>query len=160
MTLGVIVFWPFWSFRFVLPLTPFLLFYFTRGVQVLAPHAARIVLVSLIGLNLYDHAGYVKRARAADHVGWLAQARDVDGLLEWINHGGLADDGVLVTTNPGLVYLRTGRKSIAADHPLVGWNRWKQRGVRYIAVLHPLDLPDGEYKVLYRSAGHLWVIQI
>lgn len=160
ITLGVVVLWPFWSFRFILPLTPFLLFYFTRGLQALAPKAVGVVLVSLIGLNLYDHAGYLARVRTASGVGWVAQARDVDGLLEWINNGGLGDDGVLVTTNPGLVYLRTGRKSIASDHPTVEWSRWKQRGVRYIAVLYPLELPHGEVKVLYHSAGHLWVIQI
>ena len=160
ISLTIIVLWPFWSFRFVLPLTPFLLFYFTRGVQVLAPRAVSVVLVSLIGLNVYDHAGYIVRARSAESVGWVAQARDVDALVTWINRGGLGKDGVLVTTNPGLVYLRTGRKGIASDHPLVEWNKWRDRGVRYIAALYPLELPDGKYKLLYHSAGHLWIIQI
>jgi hypothetical protein len=160
IALGIVVLWPFWSFRFIVPLTPLLLFYFTKGIQVLAPRAAGIVLMSLIGLHLYDHAGYLVHARYSGRVGWAEQARDVDALLEWIKLGRLAEDGLLVTTNPGLVYLRTGRKSIASDHPLVEWATWKQRGVRYIAVLYPLELPTGHYKVLYRSPGHLWVVEL
>jgi hypothetical protein len=162
ITLAIIVLWPFWSFRFVLPVTPFLLLYFTRGVQMLAPRAVRVVLLSLIGLNLYDHAGYIAQARTAGSIGWIEQARDVDALLDWINNGGLVDDGLLVTTNPGLVYMRTGRKSIASDHPLMEWGRWKRRGVRYVAVLYATQLPTGaetDFTVLYH-AGHLWVIQI
>ncbi len=160
IALGIIMLWPFWSFRFVVPLTPLLLMYFTRGLQVLAPRAAGIVLMSLIGLHLYDHAGYIVQARSEGSVGWVAQSRDVDELLDWIDRGGLSDDGLLVTTNPGLVYMRTGRRSLASDHPLVEWNTWKQRGVRYVAVLYPLELPSGEYKVLYRSPGHLWVVEL
>jgi Dolichyl-phosphate-mannose-protein mannosyltransferase len=160
MALGIIMVWPFWSFRFVVPLTPLLVFYFIRGIQALAPRAAGIVLLSLIGLHLYDHMGYIIHARSGGRVGWVAQADDVDSLLEWIHRGGLADDGLLVTTNPGLVYMRTGRKSIASDHPLVEWHRWKQLGVRYVAVLYPLDLPAGQHKVLFQTPGHLWVVEL
>ncbi len=144
IALGIIMVWPFWSFRFVVPLTPLLLFYFTRGIHALVPRAAGIVLLTVIGLHLYDHAGYIVHARSMGRVGWVEQARDVDALLEWIQRGGLADDGLLVTTNPGLVYLRTGRKSLASDHPLLEWPTWKQRGVRYVAVLYPLELPSGQ----------------
>jgi hypothetical protein len=162
ITIGVILLWPFWSFRFVIPLTPLLLFYFTKGLQVLAPRAATIALLSLIGLHVFDHAGYIVHARSGGTIGWIAQDRVSDGLLEWINGGGLPNDGLLVSTNPGLVYLRTGRKSLASDHPLLEWKRLKERGVRYVAVLYPLDLPPGEedYKILYRSPGSLWVVEL
>ena len=163
LTLGMIVLWPFWSFRFVLPLTPFLLFYFGRGIQVLAPRAAGIVLLSLLGLNIYDHVGYILHARAGGDVSWIARSREVDALLEWMNTSGLPEDGLLVTTNPGLVYLSTGRRSVASDHPTIDSSRWKERGVRYVAVLYPVDLSTlahREFKVLYHSAGDLWVIEI
>jgi hypothetical protein len=160
LTVAIVVLWPYWSFRFVLPLTPFLFFYLTKGLQLLSPRAASIALLSLIGLNVYDHGGYIVHARADGEVNWLAQAREVDALLEWINRGGLPDDGILVSTNPGLVYLRTGRNSIASDHPMQEWSTWEDRGVRYAAALYPVELPAGKHKVLYRSAGHLWVIQI
>lgn len=160
ITLGIIVLWPFWSFRFIMPLTPFLLFYLVRGLQVLAPRSANLVLVSLMGLNLYDHAGYLVQARSARGAEWIKQSEEVDALLDWINRGGLPDDGVLVTTNPGLVYLKTGRKAIAVDHPEAEWSRLKQRGVRYVAVLYPYELPQGAFKVLYHSAAQLWVVEI
>src|SRR6185369_966259 len=35
LALGMIVLWPFWTFRFVLPLVPFLLGYFASGVETL-----------------------------------------------------------------------------------------------------------------------------
>lgn len=166
IALAMIALWPFWSFRFVLPLTPFLFLYFVRGLQTLVPRAVRIVLLCLIGLNLYDHVGYIVQARdpiRSAGVDWISQARDVDAALDWINRAGLGNDGMLATTNPALVYLRTGRKSIACDHPTVEWCRWKQRGVRYIVALYPLDLPADnrrEYEVLYRGAGWLWVIKL
>jgi hypothetical protein len=160
IALGIIMLWPFWSFRFVIPLTPLIVFYFTKGLQVFSPRAAGIALLSLIGIHLYDHAGYIVHAKSGGDVGWVEQARDVDGLLEFIAHGGLPDDGLLVTTNPGLVFLRTGHKSLASDHPLVEWTSLKQRGVRYVAVLYPLELPAGQYKLLYRSPGHLWVVEL
>ena len=160
IAVGIILLWPFWSFRFVVPLTPLILFYLTRGLQAFAPRAAGITLLSLVGLHLYDHAGYIVHAKSGGRVGWVEQARDADALLEFIAAGGLPDDGLLVTTNPGLVYLRTGHKSLASDHPLVEWPTLKQRGVRYVAVLYPLELPGGQYKVLYRSPGHLWVVAL
>ena len=160
LTLAIVVLWPYWSFRFVLPLTPFLLLYLTRGFQFLTPRASTIALVCVIGLHGYDHARYIVRAQSGGDISWLTQAGEVDGVLDWIKRGGLPDDGVLVTTNPGLVYLRTGRKAIASDHPVQEWSDWKQRGVCYAAALYPVELPEGTHKVLYRSAGQLWVIQL
>ena len=161
LALVIVVLWPYWSFRFVLPLTPFLLLYFARGVQLLAPRAVTIVLLLLIGLHAYDHVGYVARARSTGDISWLTQAREVDAVLEWINRGGLGDEGILVTTNPGLVYLRTGRKAIASDHPIQEWPEWRQRGVRYAAALYPVQLPVGTYKVLFQSSSrHLWVVKL
>ena len=160
ITVAIIVVFPGWSFRYVLPLAPFLIFYLTRGVQLLAPRATGVMLMLLVGLHLSDHAGYIASERTSGRSNWVAQASDADGLLDWINRGGLGADGLLATTNPGLVYMRTGRLSIASDHPLIELSRLKHQGVRYIAVLYPLILPDGDYKVLYRSPGRLVVIQI
>jgi hypothetical protein len=160
LAFGIIMLWPFWSFRFVVPLTPFLFFYFTRGVQVLAPRATVIVLLSLVGLNLFDHAGYILQARSGARIEWAKQAADVDEVLDWISRGGLPDDGVLVATNPGLIYLRTGRKAIAADHPGVEGPLLKLRGARYVACLYPSELPRERVRVLYHSTAGLWVVEI
>jgi hypothetical protein len=160
LAFGIIMLWPFWSFRFVVPLTPFLFFYFTRGLQLLAPRAPVIVLLSLVGLNLVDHAGYILQARSGARMEWATQAKAVDEALDWIGRGGIPDDGVLVTTNPGLVYLRTGRKAIASDHPGNEWPFLKQRGVRYVACLYPSELPLEKVRVLFHSSAGLWVVEI
>lgn len=179
ISLGIIFVWPFWTFRFVLPLTPYLFLYFVVGIQTLAVwltppkrnamldplRIARIALLSIIGLNLSDHARYILQARSSmrsDRVAWLAQAREVDTTLDWMSRN-LDKDGVIATTNPGLVYLRTGRKTISLDRPIDNWSTWRKRGVRYIVCLLAIELPPasaGEYRVLYRSPSRFWVMEI
>lgn len=179
ISLGIVFVWPFWTFRFVVPLTPYFFLYVVVGIQTIAAwltpskhkatldplRIARIALLCIIGLNLSDHAGYILQARdsaRSDGVGWLAQAREVDAALDWMNRN-LEDQGVIATTNPGLVYLRTGRKTVSLDRPIDNWSAWRKRGVRYIVCLLAIELPPaspGEYKVLYQSPSRFWIIGI
>ena len=72
-------------------------------------------------------------------------------------------EGVVATTNPGLVYLRTGHKTLSFDRPLEDWSVWRSRGVRYVACFVSVELPvpsHGGYKLLYRSPAGFWVIEI
>jgi hypothetical protein len=164
-TLAIIAIWPFWTFRFLVPLLPYLMVYLVDGVATLASLAvARIMILCLIGLNISDHVRYVINARdlaASTPVSWLVQARETDEALKWMSaHLG---PEVVATTNPGLVYLRTGRKTIAFDKPLDDWSVWRTRGVRYIASFVPAQLPApgrGVFRILYRSPGGFWVIEI
>jgi hypothetical protein len=164
VSLGIILVWPFWTFRFVVPLAPYLFFYLVAGLRACAPAAvARVVLFCLIGLNVLDHAQYVLDVRDAERaarVSWLAQARETDEVLEWITRN--LDDGVIATTNPGLVYLRTGHKTVAFDRPHDDWSAWRARGVRYVVSLLAVQPPAsrGAFKLLYRSSEGFWVIEI
>jgi hypothetical protein len=165
ISVAIILLWPFWSFRFMLPLIPFLFFYLVTGLQVLTRSApvARIALLCIIGLNLYDHAGYILQARQSEPVrsGWMGSARDIDEALVWIRDN--LEPGTIATTNPALLYLHTGRKSITYDDSVSRLSEWKARGVRYLACLIPLELPGhgaGPYKVLYQSPARLWVIEL
>jgi hypothetical protein len=75
----------------------------------------------------------------------------------------LAPGGAVATTNPGLVYLATGRKTLAIDNYENNWRRWKASGVRYAVALRPAQLPDSSigYNLLYQSTRRkLWVIEI
>ena len=167
ISVAVVLLWPFWSFRFVLPLIPYLCFYLVVGLQVLtrSPQVARMALLCIIGLNLYDHAGYILHGRGgsqASRAEWVGSAQEVDAALDWIRDH-LGTEGTIASTNPALLYLRTGRRSIAYDDPMVELGAWKTRGVRYVACLLPLELPPGrpgEYKILYRSSARLWVIEL
>ena len=166
ISVAIILLWPFASFRFMLPLIPFLFFYLVVGLQTLTRSAqvARIVLLCVIGLSLFDHAGYVFHMRRQSEPvqgGWVGSAREVDTALVWIRDN-LGSDGIIATTNPALLYLRTGRKSITYDAGSQ-MATWKARGVRYLVCLLPLELPaagTGNYKVLYHSPARLWVIEL
>jgi len=167
ISIAIILLWPFWSFRFMIPLVPFLFFYLLIGLQTLARSArvARLALLCIIGLSLYDHVGYILHTRGQSEPNrgeWLGNARDVDIAIDWIRDN-LGSDGIIATTNPALLYLRTDRRSITYDNPTLQLAAWKARGVRYVACLLPLDLPSsarGTYKVLYQSPGRLWVIEL
>jgi hypothetical protein len=162
VSLAIIVVWPFWTFRFVLPLAPYLFFYLVAGLRACTPAAmARIALLCLIGLNLLDHGRYVLAARERTvDVNWLAQAGETDEILEWITRN--LHDGVIATTNPGLVYLRTGHKTIAFDRPQDDSSAWRARGVHYVVSLLAVQPPEwgGPSKLLYRSSKGFWIIEI
>lgn len=166
LSLALTVLWPFWTFRFLLPLTPFLLLYFVRGVLSLGrARAARIALLCLIGLHVYDHAGYLYLTRPGTQPSsddWLARAADVESTLNWMGTH-LKPGSVVATTNPGLVYLRTGLKSVTFEQVPGDWGQWKRRGVRYVACLRPESLPRhmrSSYRVLYETTGRRWVIEL
>jgi hypothetical protein len=180
IALAIVLVWPFWSFRFVLPLVPYLFFYFLEGITTMvgwvrvgplrradSASVCRVVIMCLIGLNLYDHVGYILLTRTNVRWGgppadWITSGRDVDDLVDWMNHQ-LVSDGAVATINPALIYLRTGRQAIMFDERGGGWNSWKKYGVRYVVAVRPADLPDrarGDYKILYKSPSRLWVIEI
>ena len=173
ISIGLILLWPHWSYRFVLPLTPYLFFYLLAGICATAGplqawlrdapvRAARVALLCVVTLNLIDHLQFVLMRTQSQEVGWAVDAREVNAVLDWMR-GHLENEGAVATTNPALVYLRTGRKTVAIDDHLANWESWKRRGVRYLACLKPAAMPNPElgYTVLYRSERQgLWVIGI
>src|SRR5262249_31844245 len=61
LTIAMVVVVPVWTFRYVVPLTPFIIGYFAAGLR--TPTAdpwriARLALLCVIGLDLFDHARY------------------------------------------------------------------------------------------------------
>ncbi len=164
VTIAIVMVWPFWSFRFVLPLAPFLYFYLVTGVQVLTRslRVAPLMLLCLIGLTLFDHAGFIIDARTRSDSGrmeWHDRAREADAALAWIRDH-LPDDGLIASSNPALLYLRTGRKSLAYDDPTLHLGAWKARGFRYLISLRPAEMPLDGRRVLYQTPARLWVIEL
>lgn len=149
LALAMIILWPFWTFRFVLPLVPFLLCYFVAGVQALASAparaglrfslapdmAARIFLFVIVGLNVMDHTQYIAEAYGNPRgVSWKAHADDIDKVLQWIRQEGRLG-GAIAADNPALVYLHTGRRTVAISSVDEKWARWQRMGVRYVVSL-------------------------
>jgi hypothetical protein len=153
LSLGLIVIWPFWSFRFVVPLTPFLFFYLLNGVRALSParwgSIARVGLACVVLMHIADHAIYIARPQASV---WMQNYDEVDGLLTWMQQH-LDGPGDVAATNPALVTLRTGRTAVPSGEMVKNWDAWKARGVRYIVAFRGgVELPGTRpYTLLYRT---------
>lgn len=162
-SLVMILLWPFWAYRFVLPLAPFLFFYLVLGIRRLTPSAPvlRVCVLTLIALNLLDHAQYILRSRTQD-LDLATDAAETEAVIAWMQQN-LQSEGYVASTNPPLVFMRTGRRTVAIDEPEANWQRWKSHGIRYLVSLRRVNLPASSvpYKVLYRSPKHgLWILEI
>ncbi|MGH9841705.1 MAG: hypothetical protein ACREEM_23375, partial [Blastocatellia bacterium] len=92
------VLWPWETIRFVLPLAPFLLYYFAMGIRAvyrlvrsasteqaswIAPAA---VMALAVAISLYGHLGYIakKFGDPLDRPQWLQTFDDVETMMAWI----------------------------------------------------------------------------
>src|SRR5262249_51734685 len=161
-SLALIVVWPFWTIRFVLPLAPFLLVYLVEGLRAVTPTATRVpalVMTCVVGVNLLDHGEYIARARG-HQPDWSVFAEDTDAVLTWLQEH--PADGVIATSNPAMVYLRTGVPTIQLDG-YVNRAALKARGVRYVVWVHlaPMRVPAAEGLVRYVSPQTgFWVLEL
>lgn len=166
VSVAMILLVPVQTFRYVLALAPFIWMYFFIGVRTAALGRAavvRVALVSLMALQVQDHVQYILlKAHAEPVPEWLADAREVDDLFAWMNHN-LVEPGAVATTNPGLVFLRTGRKTLVSERPERNWPRWKAIGVRYmVSVQRVLPPPKSSgFTPLYQSGRQrLFVLEL
>jgi hypothetical protein len=147
------------TFRYWVPLAPYVLMFIWRGLR--SPRLARLALLIVIGLHALDHAGYLHLKLTATPE-WLARFQDTTELLTWTKENIPADQAV-VTTNPALIYLATGRRTVAIDNVQTNWERWKSAGFRYVSSTRPHDdfpSPSGWRQVFMSTHGGLWVVEI
>ena len=162
LSLALIVAWPFWTFRFILPLAPFLLVYLVEGLRAVTPAASRVPTLAMLGvagLSLFDHGEYLARARVRQP-DWSIYAEDTDAVLAWLQQH--PADGTIATSNPALVNLRTGTPTIQFDGVVDG-AAMKARGVRYVVWVHlaPLRAPADQGAVRYVSPRvGFWVLEL
>lgn len=178
LSIGMTLLVPFWTYRYILPLAPFVFLYLLAGIRaattVVLPSrstalrdpwtAARIAILSIICLDAADHAQYIVAARnSPERVDWIADAREIDEVLAWMERS-LHDEGRVASTNPALIYLRTGRKGLAMDDAEQHWDHWKASGIRYVVCLRPaVPLPSVSrpFNVLFQTSRHrLWILEI
>jgi hypothetical protein len=170
LTTVMVLVYPYWTFRFILPLAPFIFIYLLGGCRMLTSRLssadvwqpARVVIVSIVALQLIDHATYIRvyrDAQLAQQIDWLAEARDLDKALAWIE-ANLAETGSIASTNPALVYLRTGRKGVTFDGSRLQVDEWKALGIRYVASFRASDVPTAlkQRRVVYRDLQRRWWI--
>lgn len=173
MTIAMVVLVPARTFRYVLPLTPFLLFYFFRGIETIAAWVRRtpgwnfgapfrIAAAALLAFIAIEHVQYIRSARTGPQPVWLRDYEEVTNVTDWINAN--ADDhSPIASSNPGLVYLATGRKTVALSNPRTHLHEWQQLGVRYAVALHQAEKPSESlrFRPLYESPRlKLWVFEV
>lgn len=174
-SLAIILLWPWETMRFVLPLSPFLFFYLLVGLRLifhlhlklrqeeLRPAWTGLTVVALlfIALHVYGNINYLRRMYAppAERPELMRAFEENREMLEWMRER-LPADAVVATQNPPLVYLLTGRKTIALDNPAANWETWNRLNVRYLAYVSALridepSLSEQRYTPVYRSRGEL-----
>jgi hypothetical protein len=148
------------TFRYLIPLAPYLVLFFWRGVG--WPAVARPALLIVIGLHGLEHAGYIHQKLTATPQ-WIADWRENVEVLGWIAQNVPAGE-TLAATNPGLIYLGSNRHTRAIDGMQRNWARWKADGVRYVVSTVPRsDLPPTSlgWRLRFRSGRRaLWVVEI
>jgi hypothetical protein len=176
-TLAITIAWPWETFRFVLPLAPFLLHYLFESLRVIQvvsrrklrmdarPEPWKALMIAagcILAVFLFDHAAYWsarKDLTAAEYLPWRVIHDENRAVLDWINERA-QPEVVVASENPALVYLYTGRKSLAFTDPMGNWENWKRLNVRYIARLSafPLAAPgmdEGRFNMPFNPKGPL-----
>lgn len=170
LTVAMVLLLPVRTYRYVLPLAPFLLGYFLTGIETVAQRlragsgcsAVRIVASCLLVLLAAEHVQYLSRKYHGPTPPWIEDGREVRAVTDFVNSH-LPPAATVVSTNPGLLYLTTGRKAVVYIDPDERWAQWKAEGIRYVVALHavPEPSPTLGYSVVYESPRlGLWVLEM
>lgn len=176
LSLIVVLLWPWESFRFVLPITAFALFYLLLGFRAIYNLHLRLrqeprqpawkgltfLAILIIVAHLYANIGYIQLKRSAlttERPDIIKNFEENLGVLNWMKER-LPADSVVASNNPALVRLFTGLKTVASDDPKGNWDTWNRIGVRYLAYISLVtvsepDLAESRYKVIHRPRSTL-----
>jgi hypothetical protein len=171
-TIAMVALVPAQTYRYILPLAPFVLFYFLNGVQAIETSfkagtasltpAVRIVAACIAILFVTEHVQYIARRHYGPIPLWLRDYHETTAVTDWLNQNTTPDD-IIATTNPALVYLATGRKTVVLTDFRTRWDTWRSSGVRYGASLHVIQRPSEHYGYTLRYESpilRLWILQI
>ena len=171
LTVAMVVLVPARTFRYVLPLAPFVLGYFLIGIESVigfwrgaraGSAALRIVAACLVTLVMIEHGQYIAQKFTGPEPPWIEDGHEARGVTDWIN-ANVTEGAGIVSTNPGLVYLMTGHPTVALVDPLHNWARWQSADLRYAVALHVASTPAPElgYQLRYRSPRlGFWVLDL
>jgi hypothetical protein len=156
--LATIVIWPGPTFRYLLPLSPLLLYYFVIGLKAAlssleagASHHwmfARAALLCILALYLYDHGGYIAARQQpiseAAHPDWLRKFEASKAAADWLR-ANTPENEVMTGDNLPMTYLYTGRKTDKCNI-----KECRQQGIRFY--LRQQDIFDFPAQVIrYQS---------
>ena len=148
------------TFRYLVPLAPYLVMFFWRGLR--SPAVARIALLVVISLHVIEHASYMN-LKLTTQPEWIDEWRESNQMLSWMS-ANLRADAAIATTNPPLVYLIANRKTIGIDGMSRNWRRWKSSGVRYASsMVFDGELPSESlgWRLMFRTDHRrYWLIEM
>lgn len=172
LSLMIIVVWPWPPQRFILPLSPFLIFYVLMGFWAvhlwyqrwrrnLNPRALRtsvgsviwaVVAINILGNVLYTFPLQEPRSHRAARV---EQFGEIEAMFQWIRMN-VPQEEVIAAFNPALVNLYTGHKTIFPENQTDNWGDWQRPGVRYMVFtpwhrVPAFERTEGNYRVVYQS---------
>jgi hypothetical protein len=173
LTVAMIVLVPARTFRYLLPLAPFVVFYFLCGLEVLSAAAARarewhfggafrIAGACILTFFCTEHTAYIRSMKSEMPPPWLREHAETKAVTNWLATN-LTGPGSVASNNPGLVYLATGRTGVSMGNPYENWQFWQRSGILYGVALQPADKPGAfvPYQTLYESSDHMrWVIEL
>lgn len=146
LTIGLSIVWVFFSARLMFPVAPWLFYYFGVGVRAIvrsmrfsrrrSPQldwgwaAGAVWLVAAI--NSFGNLDYILRHHGlvGERPIWVRSFEEHEKTLQWVDRN-LPKDAVLTSSNPSMLYLYTGRKTVGNTNPGTSWERWKRMGIRY-----------------------------
>jgi hypothetical protein len=171
-TIAMVAFVPARTYRYVLPLAPFVLFYFLNGIQAIETRfragagsltpASRIIAACIAVMFVTEHVQYIARRHYGPTPLWLRDYRETTAVTDWLNQNTSPDD-IIATTNPGLVYLATGRKTVVMTDLGKRWQIWRAAGVRYAVGMYVVERPPESYGYTLRYESptlRLWILEI
>ena len=173
LTIAMVVLVPARTFRYILPLAPFILFYFFCGIETLAAWVRRaatggfgspfrVAATSVLALLVMEHGQYIQLARYGPQPAWLRDYEEAKRVTDWIN-ANVHDRHPIASSNPGLIYLATGRHTVALSNPRTHLEEWQHIGVGYAVALHVAEQPPRSlnFEPLYESPRlKLWVTKL
>jgi len=141
VSLLIVCLWPFFPFRFVLPFTPFLLYYvllgFLAAVRLVARRDGRVLALAAFALiiagDLDSHFNHWRKLRAPPegHPLWMRIHDEHRELLAWVRDHVPVDQPV-VAMNPAEAYLYSGRKAVGFWQTEGTWDEWRRLGIHYM----------------------------
>lgn len=179
-TFSIVVLWPFFPFRFLLPLAPWFLLYLLESVRALhgwfaarqwedGPWVAGLLIpLLLVAIQVFSHGRYFASLAGSEEQrpNWVRMFQENQQVFAWLRSNlpshlptrqGEMDERAVATNNPGMIYLYTGLKTVGSTRPAEHWELWKRLGVRFYAIVGASpdqgpEKPEARFKETYRSS--------
>jgi hypothetical protein len=162
LMLVIIIIWPFETFRYTLPMIPFIIYYFLMGVNAIWKliagsrfkwGLALSALAAVVGFHLYGNSERIiglHLSSALEGPVWIQKFEAVETLFKRLEQESKETD-IIASTNPALITLYTGRRTVAWDNPPVRWETWKKIPVKYLVWIMVYPTPPHPIESQFRT---------